>query len=147
MSQENDVGGWPETHELPIDSMTQEHKDALISKCSRKKDISMPNFVLASSPSKECKRRIAATTTVWRKRRRICMDFLKAMGENAEGTVSVNKCLKVDGQIDIDADEAVVAAAVEAVKNMTLEIDKLLSEPTNEELANPAVPGGAWVVL
>jgi hypothetical protein len=45
MLQEIDYEGWPESNsELPIDSMTQEHKDALISKCSRKKDIPMPNF-------------------------------------------------------------------------------------------------------
>jgi regulator of replication initiation timing len=61
----------------------------------------------------QIKRRIEAMTTVWRKRRRICMDFLMAMEENTEGTVSVKKCLKGDGQIDIDSDEVVVAAAVE----------------------------------
>lgn len=62
------------------------------------------------------KRRIEAMTTVWRKRRRICMDFLIAMEENTDGTVSVKKCLKGDGQIDIDSDEAIVAAAVEYTK-------------------------------
>jgi regulator of replication initiation timing len=61
----------------------------------------------------QIKRRIDAMTTVWRKRRRICMDFLIAMEENTDGTVSVKKCLKGDGQIDIDSDEAIVAAAVE----------------------------------
>jgi hypothetical protein len=100
----------------------------------------------AASPSKECKRRIDAMTTVWRKRRRICIAFLTAMEETTEGTVKVKNFLKGDGQIDIDSDGA-VAVAVEAVQNMTLEIDKLLAKPTNEELANPAVPGGAWFVL
>ena len=61
----------------------------------------------------QIKRRIDAMTTVWRKRRRLCMDFLMAMEENTDGTVSVKKCLKGDGQIDIDSDEAIVAAAVE----------------------------------
>jgi regulator of replication initiation timing len=61
----------------------------------------------------QIKRRIDAMTTVWRKRRRICMDFLIAMEENTDGTVNVKKCLKGDGQIDIDSDEAIVSAAVE----------------------------------
>jgi hypothetical protein len=42
--QQVDYGGWPELHELPLKEMTQEHKDALVAKCSRKKDIAMPNF-------------------------------------------------------------------------------------------------------
>jgi hypothetical protein len=40
--------------------MTQEHKDALISKCSRKKDTRMPNF--AASPSKECENKPVSHT-------------------------------------------------------------------------------------
>jgi superfamily II RNA helicase len=64
----------------------------------------------------QTKRRIDAMTTYWRKRRRICMEFLIAMEENTDGTVSVKKCLKGDGQIDIDSDEAIVAAAIEYSK-------------------------------
>jgi predicted protein tyrosine phosphatase len=70
-------------------------------------------LVVNEKHKQQIKRRIEVMTTVWRKRRRICMDFLMAMEENTEGTVSVKKCLKGDGQIDIDSDEAVVAAAVE----------------------------------
>lgn len=57
MLQDNDYDGWPEDlDELPIDSMTQEHKDALISKCSRKKDVPMPHFT--ASPSKENEKKL-----------------------------------------------------------------------------------------
>jgi hypothetical protein len=62
MSQQNDYDGWPEAYELPIDSMTQEHKDALISKCSRKKDVPMPNFVSTASPSKDCENKLVSHT-------------------------------------------------------------------------------------
>jgi hypothetical protein len=40
--------------------MTQEHKDALISKCSRKKDTPMPHF--AASPSKEYENKLVSHT-------------------------------------------------------------------------------------
>lgn len=59
------------------------------------------------------KKSIAAMAAEWRKRRRICMDFLTTMEEITEGTVSRKKCLAGDGQVDIDSDEAVVKAAVE----------------------------------
>jgi hypothetical protein len=60
----------------------------------------------------QTKRRIDNMTVQWRKRRRMCMDFLIAMEENTDGTVSLKKCLKGEGQIDIDSDEAVAANAV-----------------------------------
>lgn len=49
--------------------------------------------------------------TQWRKRKRICMDFLIMMEESTEGTVSAKKCLAGDGQIDLESDET-------AIKNM-----------------------------
>jgi hypothetical protein len=58
------------------------------------------------------KRRIENMAAQWRKRRRICMDFLIAMEENTEGTVSLKKCMAGDGQIDIDSDEVVATHAV-----------------------------------
>jgi hypothetical protein len=51
--QEIDYDGWPEPHEIPIQHMTNEHKEALVANCSRKKDIIMPVFT--ASPSKENK--------------------------------------------------------------------------------------------
>lgn len=62
------------------------------------------------------KRRIDAMAAIWRKRRRICMDFLISMEENTEGTISVKKCLAGDGQIAIDSDEAIIKSAIAAAK-------------------------------
>lgn len=50
-------------------------------------------------------------TTEWRKRRSLCMDFLYAMEENSDGTVSAKKCLKGDGQIPIESDETAIVDA------------------------------------
>ena len=47
------------------------------------------------------KKRIDVMSAQWRKRRRLCMDFLMAMEDNTEGTISVKKCLSGDGQIYI----------------------------------------------
>jgi hypothetical protein len=41
--------GWPKSSELSINAMTQQHNDALISKCSRKKDVPMPHFAVSPS--------------------------------------------------------------------------------------------------
>jgi hypothetical protein len=53
MSQKIDFCGWPDAYELPIDSMTQEHKAALISECSREKDVPMPDFAVATEEKTE----------------------------------------------------------------------------------------------
>ncbi len=47
------------------------------------------------------KQRIDVMTAQWRKRRRLCMDFLLAMEDNTDGTISAKKCLSGDGQIYI----------------------------------------------
>ena len=52
--QEDDFGGWPELDELPISFMTAEHKALMRTKCSKRKDIEMPDFppqTLTTSPS------------------------------------------------------------------------------------------------
>jgi hypothetical protein len=49
----------------------------------------------------EVKQRIDVMTAQWRKRRRLCMDFLIAMEDNTDGTVSVKNCLSGNGQIYI----------------------------------------------
>lgn len=53
----------------------------------------------------QTKLRIEGMTKQWRKRRRICMDFLVSMEENTDGSISMKKCLAGDGQIDIESDE------------------------------------------
>ena len=64
----------------------------------------------------QTKKRIESMTTFWRKRRRQCMEFLTTMEDMTEGTITRQKCLKGDGPIDIDSDEAVAKAAVEFAK-------------------------------
>jgi hypothetical protein len=60
---------------------------------------------------KNLKHRIDTMTSIWRKRRRMCTDFLISMEENTEGTITAKKCLSGDGPIEIDSDEAVAKAA------------------------------------
>jgi hypothetical protein len=59
------------------------------------------------------KRRIQNMAAQWRKRRRLCMDFLIGLEENTDGSVSAKKCLNSDGQITLDSDEAVAKAAAQ----------------------------------
>jgi hypothetical protein len=58
------------------------------------------------------KRGIEYMAAQWRKRRRICMDFLISMEENSDGSITIKRCLSGDGPIDIDSDEAVAKGAV-----------------------------------
>ena len=51
-TQEKHYEGWPENpEEIPVSHMTQEHKDFLLDKCSRYKNVKMPDF-LETSPAK-----------------------------------------------------------------------------------------------
>ena len=50
--------------------------------------------------------------TQWRKRKRICMDFLIMMEESTEGTISAKKCLAGDGQIDVESDETAIKNSI-----------------------------------
>jgi hypothetical protein len=61
---------------------------------------------------KQTKKRIDGMVAQWRKRKRLCMDFLITMEESTEGTVSVKKCLSGDGQIDIESDETAITGAL-----------------------------------
>lgn len=60
----------------------------------------------------QLKRKVETMTAEWRKRRRICMDFLISMEENTDGTLNLKKCLAGDGPIDIDSDEVVAKNAI-----------------------------------
>ena len=64
----------------------------------------------------QIKRRIDTMVTHWRKRRRICMDFLFSMEEHTDGTISAKKCLQGDGAIELESDEVVAKRAVEYAK-------------------------------
>jgi hypothetical protein len=61
---------------------------------------------------KQTQKRIDNMAAHWRKRKRLCMDFLITMEESTDGTVSVKKCLSGNGQIDIDSDEAAVTGTL-----------------------------------
>eukprot|EP00540_Astrosyne_radiata_P004550 CAMPEP_0116844716 /NCGR_PEP_ID=MMETSP0418-20121206/12854_1 /TAXON_ID=1158023 /ORGANISM="Astrosyne radiata, Strain 13vi08-1A" /LENGTH=283 /DNA_ID=CAMNT_0004475723 /DNA_START=129 /DNA_END=980 /DNA_ORIENTATION=+ len=63
------------------------------------------------------KRRIVSMCSQWRKRKRLCMDFLIAMEENTDGMVTVKKCLSGDGQIDVESDERAIADSKTYAKN------------------------------
>mmetsp|Transcript_12594 Transcript_12594/g.17356 ORF Transcript_12594/g.17356 Transcript_12594/m.17356 type:complete len:211 (-) Transcript_12594:120-752(-) len=51
-------------------------------------------LVVNEKRKRQIEKRNSLMTTHWRKRRRLCMDFLIMMEESTEGTVSVKKCLK-----------------------------------------------------
>ena len=50
-------------------------------------------------------------SAVWRKRKRQCYEFITNMEESTEGTISLKKCLKGEGALEIDSDEAVIKGA------------------------------------
>ena len=62
---------------------------------------------------KKLKRSIEKMTSEWRKRSRLCRDFLIGMEDLTEGTVSMKKCLKGDGQIEVESDEATLEISKE----------------------------------
>lgn len=62
------------------------------------------------------KRKIQNMTAQWRRRKRLCMDFLIALEENTDGSIRAKKCLAGDGPIALDSDEVVAKAAVEFAK-------------------------------
>lgn len=63
------------------------------------------------------KRKIQSMAAQWRRRKRLCMDFLIALEENTDGAVRAKKCLSGDGPIALDSDEIVAKSAVEYAKN------------------------------
>ena len=63
------------------------------------------------------KRRIQNMAAQWRKRKRLCMDFLISLEENTDGAVTAKKCLAGDGQIALDSDETVARAAIQMAKD------------------------------
>lgn len=66
---------------------------------------------------KSTKRKVEKMATYWRKRKRLCIDFLNMMDENTEGVVTAKKCLSGNGQIDIESDEVAVKQAKQFHEN------------------------------
>ena len=78
---------------------------------------------------KRTEKRLEAMALYWRKRKRVCIDFLRLMDERTEGTVSYKKYVAGDGQIDIESDEMIIKGAIERAKrkasNLSLPRKKL----------------------
>jgi hypothetical protein len=66
-------------------------------------------FKVNESTKKNIKERIDGMTLQWRKRRRLCMEFLINLEENTDGSINLKKCLTGDGQIDIETDEKAIS--------------------------------------
>ena len=99
---------------------------------------------------KQTKKRIDGMVAQWRKRKRLCMDFLITMEESTEGTISAKKCLSGDGQIDIESDETAIAGALAYGKRKRFgsglptkkKIAKGLSGSTSRAQDQKSVAGG-----
>lgn len=48
----------------------------------------------------------------WRKRKRLCMDFLGFMEESTEGVISMKKSLAGDGPIELESDESAIKGSI-----------------------------------
>ncbi len=57
------------------------------------------------------KKEIENMASIWRKRKRQCIEFISNMEESTEGTISLKKCLKGEGALEIDSDEAAIKGA------------------------------------
>jgi hypothetical protein len=62
LKQENDFEGWPAVELLPVKTMTREHQNLMVSKCSKFKNTAMPAFF--ESPVKGTKPTKSSTNTM-----------------------------------------------------------------------------------
>lgn len=92
-----------EAEESSLANLIEEVEEARKLKCNEKE-------------KQQMRRRCEYFATCWRKRRRICMDFLISMEESSDGAISVKKCLSGDGQIDVEADDTVIQNALALAK-------------------------------
>ena len=65
---------------------------------------------------KRTKSRIDSMNALWRKRKRICVDFLITMEEHSDGAISMKKCLSGNGQIDVESDEKALQDSIAFVQ-------------------------------
>mmetsp|Transcript_7412 Transcript_7412/g.9328 ORF Transcript_7412/g.9328 Transcript_7412/m.9328 type:complete len:258 (+) Transcript_7412:87-860(+) len=63
--------------------------------------------------AKQLKGRIDKMATEWRKRKRMCNEFVQNMEEATDGTISLKKCCSGSGPIDIETDEGAIKGARE----------------------------------
>ena len=88
------------------------------------------------------KRRIQSMCAEWRKRRRLCLDFLTNMEELSDGAVSRSTCLAGnDNNIDIESDqvaaELALAYAANAGKKTIHKRPKLFNDAVDRISPNP----------
>jgi hypothetical protein len=77
---------------------------------------SAQEFQANESYRKRVHKGIEVMTSQWRKRKRLCMDFLITMEECTEGSVSVSKSMAVDGPMELDSDETIIKGAIAFAK-------------------------------
>lgn len=76
-------------------------------------------------------------SSYWRKRRKICMDFLISLEELTEGAITVNSCLLGNGPIDIDSDEAIIKLAQDfAAKKHNRTLSSKVAMPIRKQSKN-----------
>lgn len=73
-------------------------------------------YVVNEKDKEKTKKRIEYFSSFWRKRRKLCLDFLIGFEELTEGAVTAKSCLGGNGPIDIDSDEAIVKLALDFAK-------------------------------
>jgi hypothetical protein len=78
---------------------------------------------------KSVKRQIEKMSSIWRKRKRSCVDFLFMMEECTEGTISAKKCLAGNGQMYVESDET-------TVKQMKAIYENKKNNPTKRRKVN-----------
>jgi hypothetical protein len=70
-------------------------------------------FTTNEKEKEQNKKRIDYYSSIWRKRRKLCIEFLTSMEELTDGTVTAKSCLSGHGPIDIDSDEAITKLALD----------------------------------
>ncbi len=66
---------------------------------------------------KSATRKVEKMASHWRKRKRLCVDFLNTMEDCTEGTISAKKCLAGNGQIEVESDDAIIKHAKAVYSN------------------------------
>lgn len=95
------------------------------------------------------KKRIEHYATFWRKRRRLCVDFLFTMEEATDGQINAKKCLAGDGQVDCESDELVAKQAIDYAKSKSNSHGpkKLVSSRTSAISQNGIQPSESFVAV
>lgn len=88
----------------------------------------------------QVKKSIGVMAGYWRKRRRMCTEFLINMEEMSDGTISMKKCLSGDGQIELESDEVVIKAAKLAAENKKRRGSRLIGGPARKKAKPSGLP-------